>query len=644
MITNRRTLAWIALALAAILLVSLNMLARHLFPGARLDLTEDRLYTLSPGTREVLRALDEPVTLRFYLSDRLTREIPAYGAYAQRVRDLLEEYVGASGGKLVVQTFNPAPFSSVEDRAVADGLQGVPIDQGGEQIYFGLAGVNTTDDEERIPFFQMEREAFLEYDLTRMVQSLSRPKRPVVAVISTLPLDGDPMAAQMGGRPDQGLMIMEQLRQQFQVRTLAPDVADIPADANILMLVHPVGLPDATLFAVDQFALRGGKLLVLVDPHAEGAAARMQMAMMRGQPATPPVSDLDRLFSKWGVRLVPDVVVGDRRLARRVSAGASSRIQGADYLPWFTVPADFVSRTDPVTSQVSTLSFATAGVLEPREGATIAFEPLVTSSPLSMRVPVERVRGMQPDVLGILRGFQSGGQRLVVAARIGGEVDTAFPDGRPKTEGAEASEAATGPLKRGRIDAILVADTDMLEDRMWVQVQQFFGQRLAVPVSSNADFLANALDNLAGSAGLVSLRSRGVSDRPFTLVREIQQDAESRFRETEQALTEKLRETEKKLQELRGNSGDRADRQGAGTLTAAQAKAIEEGRGELLRIRADLRDVQRSLREDIESLNATIRFANIGAVPLFVALLAIVIGIVRMTRRRRAIAVDRAAA
>jgi ABC-type uncharacterized transport system involved in gliding motility auxiliary subunit len=382
---------------------------------------------------------------------------------------------------------------------------------------------------------------------------------------------------------------------------------------------------------------------------------RGQQMMMRGMPPMPTASDLDQIFAKWGVKLAPDTIVADRRLARRVNAGPGTRMQAADYLPWISVPADNLSRADPVTGQISTLNFASAGVLDHIEGAKTKFEPLVVSSASSMRLPVERVKGFQPDVLGILRGFQSGGKPLTIAARVSGEAETAFPDGPPKAEppaaGAPPAPEPAAPtgeqVKRGPVNAIIVTDTDFLEDRFWVQTQQFFGQRLAMPTASNADFVVNALDNLTGSSALISLRSRGISDRPFVKVREIQQQAESQFREKEQALTERLKETEAKLAELRGGDRASADKDkpaGSGILTAEQVKAIEEGRADLLSIRGELRDVQRSLREDIESLQASVRFVNIGLVPLLVAAFAVILGLFRVARRRRATIAARSAA
>src|SRR4051812_21546050 len=313
MFEDRRTLTIVGVALGLILLLAVNVLASALFPSARLDLTQDRLYTLSSGTRQVLRQLDEPVTLRFFLSDRLVREVPAYGAYATRVRDLLREYVDASGGKLRFQTFDPQPFSDVEDRAVALGMQGVPVDQGGEQVYFGLAGSNTTDDEEVIPFFQPEREPFLEYDLTRLVYKLARPNKRTVGLISTLPMEGDMQMAQMQGQMPQAWAVLDQIRQFFTVRPLGTDIEEIGADVDVLMLVHPAGLSDKTKFAIDQYVLKGGKALVFIDPYSEITAFRTQASMMRGMPpqgGASPTSDLEPMLAKWGVAMDTQSVVG----------------------------------------------------------------------------------------------------------------------------------------------------------------------------------------------------------------------------------------------------------------------------------------------------------------------------------------------
>ena len=309
---SRRATAVAALVCIALLLVAANIVIGRWF-NIGLDLTADQLYTLSPGTRHTLAHIDEPITLRFYYSNRLGDDVPAYGVYAQRVRELLDQYVAAAHGKLRLETYDPQPFSDVEDRAVAFGLQAVPLDREGDQVYFGLAATNSTDDQQVIPFFSPERERFLEYDLTKLVHSLAFPKKTVVGLISSLPLQGDMMAA-MQGRPTQPMAVIEQLQQLDKVDTLGADLDAIPPDVDVLMLVHPQNLPPKTLFAIDQFVLRGGKALVFVDPHSEIQAAQPSQT---NPPGSPTSSNLAPLFKAWGFEMLPNVVAGDRRDARR---------------------------------------------------------------------------------------------------------------------------------------------------------------------------------------------------------------------------------------------------------------------------------------------------------------------------------------
>jgi ABC-type uncharacterized transport system involved in gliding motility auxiliary subunit len=662
-LSNRIALGVVALVSALVLLLAVNVLTGELLPGARLDLTQERLYTLSPGTKQILASLDEPITFRFFFSDRLARELPQYATYSQQVRNLLNEYASRSNGKLKVESYNPEPFSDTEDRAVAYGLKGVPVDQSGEQVYFGLVGTNTTDDVETIPFFQTERERFLEYDLTRMVNKLAHPKQPVVGLLSSLPMAGDPMSPGPGGQPSPWT-IYDQISQAFTVNTLAADVAEIPSDVDVLMLVHPASLSDKTRYAIDQYVLRGGKALVFVDPYAEGAAFRLRAAMARGmmQGVTSPKSDMPDLLQAWGVKLDPDVIAGDRKNARRVSTGGP-RAQAADYLPWITLPADSMDHADAVTGQLQTITMASAGVLEPVDGATTKMEPLIQTSSQSMKVPADKVSGT-PDILGLLRGFKSEGKPLTVAARVTGPAKTAFPDGPPKEEKKDEAkgdekkdeakaadekkdEPAAGAADKpddkaapqltestGPINVILVADSDMLEDRFWVNVQDFFGQRVVVPTANNGDFVINALDNLTGSSALIGLRSRNDADRPFTVVRAMQQEASSRYSEKEQQLQDQLKDTQKKLSDLRTGADSKT---GQVVLTAEQSKEIEGFQAQLLKTRAQLRDVQRSLKEGINRLQAQVQFLDIALVPLLIAIVAIVVGFMRLRYRRQAV-------
>src|SRR5436190_6925256 len=360
--------------MTAAMLVSANIVAAR-FLSSRLDLPAERLYTLSSGTRHTLARIDEPITLRFYYSTRLGDEVPSYGVYAQRVRELLDQYVAGSHGKIRLEVYNPLPFSDTEDRAVAFGLQEVPLNAGGEQVYFGLAATNSTDDQQVIAFFQPERERFLEYDLTKLVHSLAFPKKTAVGLISTLPLEGD-MMAMMRGRPAEPMAVMEQLQQLDTVKPLAAGIDAIPPDVDVLMLVHPQKLPDRTLFAIDQFVLKGGKALVFVDPYSELQAGE------RTRPGAPADSDLEPLFKKWGVRLLPNTVAGDRRDAMRVAIlGGGGRAQALDYIAWLNLRGEAINHDDVITAELKQLAMGSAGILEPVDGAATKLEPLVTTSP-----------------------------------------------------------------------------------------------------------------------------------------------------------------------------------------------------------------------------------------------------------------------
>lgn len=633
----RGALTAIGLAAVLILVVASNILVAALFPSARLDLTQGRLYTLSDGTAQVIASVQEPITLRLFLSERLVREAPGYAPFAQRVRDLLAEYQTRSHGRISVEVYDPLPFTDVEDRAQSYGLQGVPVSQEGEQVYFGLVGTNSTDDEEVIPFFQVDRDRFLEYDLTRLVNKLANPKQRVVGVLSTLPILADPAAGQ---RP-QAWMVVDQLRQFFEVRAIAPTVSAIPADVDAMIVVHPAGLPEGVQYAIDQFVLRGGKALIFADPWSEAAQIRTRRSQAGATSGPNPVSDLPKLFRSWGIQLEPGVVVGDRRNARKVSTEVDNRVRAVDYLPWIILPADRMNADDPITAQIEQLTFGTAGSLKTLEGATTQIRPLVRSSTTSQKLSTGKVQAMPPDVMAILRDFKSGDQELTIAARITGPAKTAFPEGPPKpaetpAEGGEAKP--TEPLapqlteSKQPIDVIVVADTDMLEDGMWAQVSDFFGQRMTQETAGNGTFVVNAIDNLTGTSGLIRLRSRGLGDRPFTLIREIQQQADSQYRAREEELSTKLKETQRKLAELRrGGEGG-----GAAIVTPEQSKEIEASRAELIQLRGALRDVQRELRVDIERVEAQVRFVAIALVPLLVAVFAIGLGILRARRRRRA--------
>ena len=623
-----------AIGVVAVLaiLVGINAFADSRLANLQFDVTQQRLYTLSDGTRKILTGLPEPMTLRFYYSRALGGRIPVYGAYADRVREMLREYAGIAGGKLKLEFYDPEPFSTVEDRAVAYGLQGVPIDQSGEQVYFGLAASNLLDDERTVPFFQPERERFLEFDLTRLIYELSNPKRPVIGVMSSLPVDGDPrmmmmMRSQAAGAPWVSIM---QLRQTFTVKNVQTDVQVIDPDIQVLLVAQAQNLSDATLYAIDQFVMRGGRLMAMVDPHSEAQTAAPNPT---GQPPTETSSALTKLFDAWGIMFDPKIVVGDLTGAWRVRANAGDRVQAVDYVAWFNI-RDGISKDDPATADLTQVTVASAGSIAKKLGADITFTPLLTSSPRSGLVPVERVK-TYPDPAKILGEFKAEGGPWVIAARVRGVLKSAFT--APPTLAADAHRPEGFPAHIAQTDGpanmVVTADSDILADRYWVRMQDFFGQQQATPFSDNGSFVANLIGTLAGGDALIGLRSRGASLRPFDRIEDMQRDAEAQFRQTEQALQTHLTDVQKKLTELRTGRGEGGAN---AVITEQQRTAIDDLRKDVAETRGKLRNVQLELRRDISKLETQLRIFNIVLVPALLTALAIALGFLRGQRRARA--------
>lgn len=592
---------------AGLLLIALAFLLFNAFSGlvfthARLDLTEQKLYTISEGTKTILEGLDKPIELDFFYSDEATKGLVALRNYARRVEELLRAYERESGGKLKLHVVDPEPFSEEEDRAAELGLQAVPLNQGGDKVYFGLAATNADGRTQSIPFFALDQEEFLEYELSRLVQSLASPQMPVVGVLSDLPITGGfDMRTQQATPP---WTVLEQIRQLFHIESLERNVDMIPANVSVLMLVHPKALPEPTLYAIDQFVMRGGKLLVFLDPYSE---ADPGMAFMPGEPGDGKGSNLAPLLKAWGVHMAPDQVVLDA--ANAMSVGVGEERRPVRHPGWLSLPQQTMDADDVTTASLESLTMATAGFLEPLENATTRFTPLVQSSTYAMPIEAQRFATLEnPEVL--LRDLEPTGERYTLVARIQGPAHSAYPDGiEGRKDGLKDSSS---------INVIAVADTDLLADRMWVQVQDFFGQRMPQPWADNGTFVVNALDNLSGTDALISVRSRGRFARPFVVVEELQRQAENRFREKEEALQQRLAATEAQLAELQGPNAD-----GAIELNAEQQAALQRYMQEKLRIRKELREVRYQLNADIDALGRLLKFFNIALVPLVLTLVVL---------------------
>lgn len=599
------------LLVIALAFLAFNMLARVGLSDWRLDLTEQKLYTISAGTEKVLAEIEQPVELYFFYSDQASKDLPSLRNYAKRVEEMLKAYERAADGKLKLHIVDPQPFSAEEDQATEFGLQAIPLNSSGDKLYFGLAGRVGDGVPQAIPVFSLDQEEFLEYDLSRLVQSLAKPERPVVGVLSGLPLNGgfDMQTRQ----PSQPWMVMEEIRQQFQIESLKAGIDQIPEKVSVLLLVHPKDLPEQTLYAIDQFVLRGGKLLAFVDPYSEIDSGMP----MPGDEAASKTSDLPALFKAWGVQLLPDQVVTDGAYAMALSMGEGQR--AVRHAAFLSLPRAALDQSDVSTAGLETLTLASAGILQPLASAKSHFTPLLQSSVYAMPVDSKRLALLQnPEEL--IRELQPTGQRYAMAARISGPAETAFANG---IEGRK-----DGLKYADNINVIVVADTDLLSDRMWVHVQDYFGQRMPQPWADNASFAINALDNLSGSDALISVRSRGRFSRPFEVVDALQRTAEVKFREQEAELQQRLAATEQQLASLQQSEDPAQSPQ----LTPEQQATLQQFMAEKVRIRKELRDVRFQLNADIDALGRSLKLANIALMPL---LLTVGVLLLWFWRRRK---------
>lgn len=635
---NKTLTSLVALALLVVLFVAVNIISNNELRSMRFDLTQERLYTLSDGSKRVIRSIDEPVTLRLYYSTTLANDIPTFRTYALRVRELIEEYITLSNGKIHLEVIDPKPFTDDEDSAVRLGLQGVPLNDT-DKLYFGLVGFNMTDDQEVIPFFQQEKEAFLEYELTRLIYKLTDPKKPTVGLITGHEMNANvsPMM-RLNPRAPKPWVILDQIRETFDLKVMENNFAEVPKNIDVLLLIHPPKLSPTSQYAIDQYVLQGGRALVFVDPMSEIAAG--QARARQGQPPTTAVeSELSKLMSAWGVVMPNDRIVGDWDIAREVNIGRGGATDIVRYLPWLKLASANFNREDVVTAQLGNLMYAAAGVLQPIDNPTTTFTPLIFSTSNAMLLNMDDIK-YGPDPKALIDKFEADGENHIIAGRISGPVKSAFPNGRPETEKEQkvSSEAAEHlPHSVKDIQVIVVSDADNIYDNFWSRSQDLGGQRIVMQTAANASFLINSLDNLAGSSDLIGLRSRERSDRPFLVVERLRRQAEQKFLARENELNKTLDETQKRISELQS----KAQAEGGALLSEQQQAAIDEARGVVLDTRKELRNVQAGLNSDIEKLERQIKLINIAAVPTLFVLIAIAMGFIRRRRRRRAYTLSR---
>ena len=639
----KKKLLFSPLGLTAIAITLLfGVLVISLIPSLRIDLTEDRLYSLSEGTLSILSSLNEPIELMFFYSDSATEDVPQLRTYGNRVQELLREIVIASEGNLSLRVIDPEPFSEEEDLATQYGVRAVPVTQGGEGVYFGLVAAKGGADvpgplraTETMPLIRPDQEEFLEYEFMKIITQVSNPERTVIGLVTQLDIDGgfDPMT----GQGTQQWMIMDLVRQLYDVRRIDVSSDSIEEDVDILMIVHPQGLSDRFLYAIDQHILRGGDALLFLDPNADSMVGRSPQGNLIPAGMS---SELPGLLDAWGLEFDNSKVLTDNELALRVMMGQGQR--AVPHLGMLGVQGNFLTQGDIITNRLETINLSSAGAISKSNEGGLSFEPLITSSSDAMLMDRSFVESVtDPNVL--FDEFESENRSFVIAARLSGLIETAFPEGQPAIPVTEEEsnsddadeEVSVAEETSSEVDVVneeseiahlstsleptnivVFADSDLLTDRLWVQVTQFFGQRIPQPFANNGDLVINAMDNLSGGADLSSIRSRGRYSRPFTKVLALQREADDRLRQEESELSARVAETESALAALN------TDEEGnpIGEITPEIQTEIDRFNGELIETRRRLREVRFQLTEDIEQLGSNLKAVNTALVPILLTL------------------------
>ncbi|MFC5435572.1 GldG family protein [Rhodanobacter umsongensis] len=622
---SRRPILYGALVLLVLVTVPLIVASSRWLRASRIDLTTDHLYTLTSGTLHIVDTLKRPLRLTLYFSDHATRDLPQLRSYEQRVREMLQEVVARSRGHVRLQIIDPVPYSDDEASAEGSGLTAANGGSNGERVFFGLSGSalsggidsEATDDRVpektlAIPFFDPAREAFLEYDIAKLLYELNQASKPPIGVISSLRLDGNPVLS------EQSWTVMQQLSQLFDVRTMDPaTLHHVDDKMQVLLLIHPRRLPPAAQYAIDQYVLRGGHLVVFVDPDAE-----LDNSPYGPDSATYPDhgSDLPRLFAAWGVRYDPHQIVLDRARALQIELGGSS----LNHPAMLDLGPQELNRNDVITASLQRINVSTAGYFDLAADARTRLIPLLQSSAEAEAVPTQRVLDASSDPTALLQDYKADNAHYVLAARLRGVFDSAFPE-RAGEHGHLAHSAANA-------EVILVGDTDLLSDRLWVEPQTILGQTMMRVFANNGDFVTNLVDNLSGSSALLSIRGRSTSQRPFTRVQALRNVADQKFLQKERELEQELADTRRRLDELQPAKGSAGS-----TATTEQRREIEQFRQRQLAINKELRDVQHQLNAEIDALGLRVKVINIVLVPALVVLIGLIYGWrrTRHSRRRR---------
>ncbi|MFP4379457.1 MAG: Gldg family protein [Candidatus Sumerlaeia bacterium] len=643
----RNRLISIAGIIVIILIVlAVNLIAMTLLGRAKVDMTEEKLFTLSKGSKKILSNLDDNITVKFYFSKTAMKDLPVLDQYATRVLEMLREYEAHADDKFELQILDPRPDTETEEWAERYGLQSLA--QAGERLYLGLVLIDESGNEEVIPFFMPDREPMLEYEITKAIYTMSRTEKKNIGVISSLDITGGQSPAQnpmMQPQQQQAWVLIRELRNNYNVEKIEASATEIPDDVALLLIVHPKELSDDTRYAIDQYVMRGGRVVAFVDPLCDIERQQMQdtqnMQMMMQASFS---SNMPDLLEAWGVRLVgnegaPQMAGPEGGASYQVVADSGMGLEVPNpqtgersIMPvYLQLNEDNRSDSEIITSGLENLVMLLAGELEivDEENEDVTITPLMESSDEAVLMDDTMLRFMM-DPAQIQNSMGEDKAKRMLACKITGKIKSAFPNGNPAD--ADSPTTATGHLSESQANPtiIVVSDVDMISDRASVRIQNFLGREMIYPFNDNLYFLTNCAENLTGSDELISLRSRGKSQRPFDKVSEIQQAAQERWRAKEEELNQKLQAAEQRLNQLQQGTEERQ------VLSAEFTKEINQLREERRKTSKELREVRRQLREDVEALGFRLKFINIALVPIIVIAFGLGVAVVRFMRRRNA--------
>ena len=622
---QKKSLETILYSSAGILVMLVILIAVNVIIGAepvRVDMTQEKTYTLSAGTKAILKKLDTPVKIRFYCSqsDTATPETVYLKDYARKVQDLLQEYQEIAGKNLIIQKFDPEPDSDAEDSARLDGLQPQPL-PGVDPFYLGLS-VSMADQRVAIPFLAPNREKLLEYDITRAISQVMNPEKPTIGIMSSLPVfgsPGNPMMMQMGqGGSSEPWTFVQELQQDFNVKHIELTATNIDDDVKVLIVIHPKGITDEAQFAIDQFVLRGGKLIAFLDPFSV-MAEREQNPMMRQQQG-PSSSSLDKLLKAWGLEFDTSKVVADLDFKMQLRGPDDQPI---DAPAWLGLTPEGINQKDILTSEIDNILMPMAGAFTGKPDAGLK-ETVLLHSSKDAELAESFMASMSPQDL--MNDFKPTGVEYDLAVRLTGKFKTAFPGGNPAGKGTNATAEAANSLKESKTDTsvILFGDSDMLADNFSLRkMQSPFGE-LVSQMNANLDLAQNSVEQMAGDENLIGIRSRATTSRPFTRIKKLEAAAEARGEAKIQELQQSLQQTQQRLSELQQQKKGTDQRF---ILSPEQQTELENFRKKQAEVSRELRQAQKDLRKEVVSLETKLEWWNILAMPFAVTLAGVGIAV-----------------